>query len=44
MYSCDGAHFTAVTQPVWEVRESSTSEPSGEERRRLMRKYQEKTI
>lgn len=24
-----------MTQPVWEVRDSSTSEPSGEERRRL---------
>lgn len=33
--SCDGAHFTAVTQPVWEVRESSTSEPSGEEKKRF---------
>lgn len=27
--SCDGAHLTAVTQPVWEVRDSSTKEPSG---------------
>lgn len=27
-YSCDGAHFTAVTQPVWDVRDSCTSEPS----------------
>ena len=31
--SCDGAHFTAVTQPVWEVKDSSTSDPSGEGRR-----------
>lgn len=37
--SCEGAHFTAVTQPVWEVRDNSTSEPSGEERRQLIRKY-----
>lgn len=33
--SCAGAHFTAVTQPVWEVRDSSTRDPSGEERRHL---------
>lgn len=33
--SWDGAHFTAVTQPVWEVRDSSTSEPSGKERKSL---------
>ncbi|TNN43036.1 hypothetical protein EYF80_046775 [Liparis tanakae] len=31
--SWDGAHFTAVTQPVWEVRDSSTSDPSGGEMR-----------
>lgn len=37
--SCEGAHFTAVTQPVWEVRDSSTSEPSGGDRRRFRRKH-----
>lgn len=34
--SCEGAHFTAVTQPVWEVRDRSTSDPSGGERRRFI--------
>lgn len=26
--SWEGAHFTVVTQPVWEVRDSRTNEPS----------------